>query len=197
MTGVTEMKRLVGDARGFTLAELLIVVAVLGFMMGALFTLQRQGQLAYLTGAARVEVQQNARVALDMMVNDLRAAQPVAGSVTRVLTGIDANCNTGTPPTSGGGTSMGFTDQFSKTVTYQMSGTDLQRVYNGTTDVLIGGVQSLQIWCYNAGGTLDSNLDNIREVLIQIKTQTERTAQAGSPGDQHAVVEGRVRFRNI
>ena len=55
----------------------------------------------------------------------------------------------------------------------------------------------MQIWCYNAAGTLDSNLDNIREVLIQIKTQTERTAQAGSPGDQHAVVEGRVRFRNI
>jgi len=191
------MKRLVGDARGFTLAELLIVVAVLGFMMGALFTLQRQGQLAYLTGAARVEVQQNARVALDMMVNDLRAAQPVTGSVTRVLTSIDANCTSGPPPTGAGGTSLAFTDQFSKTVTYQMSGTDLQRVYNGTTEVLVGGVQRLQIWCYNAGGTLDSNLDNIREVLIQIKTQTERTAQAGSPGDQHAVVEGRVRFRNI
>jgi prepilin-type N-terminal cleavage/methylation domain-containing protein len=185
------------NAHGFTLAELLIVVAVLGFMMGALFTLQQQGQLAYLTGAARVEVQQNARIALDMMVNDLRAAQPVTGSVTRVLSSIDANCNTGTPPTSGGGTSLAFTDQFSKTVTYQISGTDLQRVYNGTTEVLVGGVQGLQIWCYNAGGALDSNLDNIREVLIQIQTKTERTAQAGSPGDQHAVVEGRVRFRNI
>ena len=139
------MKRLVGDARGFTLAELLIVVAVLGFMMGALFTLQRQGQLAYLTGAARVEVQQNARVALDMMVNDLRAAQPVTGSVTRVLTSIDANCTSGPPPTGAGGTSLAFTDQFSKTVTYQMSGTDLQRVYNGTTEVLVGGVQEFVV----------------------------------------------------
>ena len=78
-----------------------------------------------------------------------------------------------------------------------IAATGVNRVYNGTTEVLVGGVQRLQIWCYNAAGTLDSNLDNIREVLIQIKTQTERTAQAGSPGDQHAVVEGRVRFRNI
>jgi prepilin-type N-terminal cleavage/methylation domain-containing protein len=198
------MKRVIRDTRGFTLAELLIVCAILGFMMGALFTLQRQGQLAYLTGAARVEVQQNARLALDTMITDLRSAQPVAGSTTQVISAIDANCSTGTPPSGGGGTSISFSDQNGTAVAYTLSGTncstsstgcDLQR--NGVT--VIGGVQQLQIWCYNnaSPSVLNATLANIREIRIQIRTRTERGAQTGSAGDQHAVVEGRVRFRNV
>jgi prepilin-type N-terminal cleavage/methylation domain-containing protein len=190
------MRRLLRDARGFTLAELLVAVAILGFMTAALFTLQRQGQLAYLVGAARVEVQQNARIALDTMMSELRSAVPVAGT-TQVVTSRDAACNTGAPPGTGGGISIGFTDQFSQTVTYQLNGTNLERTYAGVTDVLVGGVQQLRIWCYNGTGGLDNDLADIREVRVQIRTQTERGAQAGSAGDQHAVAEARVRFRNI
>lgn len=197
------MNRLVRDARGFTLAELLVVCAILGFMMAALFTLQRSGQQAYLTGASRVEVQQNARLGLDTMISDLRSALPVANT-TQIVTAIDANCATGAPPATGGGTSIGFTDENGTAVTYTLvgascstssTGCDLQK--NGTT--LVGGVQQLQIWCYNNAnpGALNATLANIREIRIQIRTKTERSAQSGSAGDQHAVVEGRVRFRNI
>ena len=195
------MNRVVRDTRGFTLAELLVVVAILGFMMGALFTLQRQGQLAYLTGAARVEVQQNARFALDMMISDIRSALPV-GATSQVVTAIDANCATGAPPNNGGGTSISFTDQTGTAVTYALvgascatAGCDLQK--NGTT--VIGGVQNLQIWCYDNStpAALNATLASIREIRVQITTQTERGAAAGSPGDQHAIVESRVRFRNV
>jgi hypothetical protein len=44
---------------------------------------------------------------------------------------------------------------------------------------------------------LSATLTNIREIRIQIQTKTERGAGAGTPGDQHAIVESRVRFRNI
>jgi prepilin-type N-terminal cleavage/methylation domain-containing protein len=200
------MRRVVRDARGFTLAELLVVVAILGFMMAALFTLQRQGQLAYLTGAARVEVQQNARLALDMMISDIRSAQPVAGSTTQVISAIDANCATGTPPGSGGGTSISFTDQNGTAVAYTIAAAGVGDCTTATAPclqknsvTLIGGVQQLQIWCYNNAnpGALSATLGNIREIRIQIRTKTERGAQTGSAGDQHAVVEGRVRLRNI
>lgn len=195
------MNRAVRDTRGFTLAELLIVCAILGFMMAALFTLQRQGQLAYLTGSARVEVQQNARLALDSMITDLRSAQPVAGSTSQVIgtAKIDANCATGTPSTSGGGTFVEFTAQDGHTVRYQLTGTDLERVDNGTTTVLVGGVQQFRIYCYDNSNVpvLSATVANIREIRIHIRTQTERGAQSGSAGDQHATVEARVRFRNI
>jgi prepilin-type N-terminal cleavage/methylation domain-containing protein len=195
------MTRVLRNAKGFTLAELLVVVAVLGLLVGGIFTLQRQGQLAYVTGAARVEVQQNARLGLDTMLNDLRAALPAAGT-TQIVTAIDAACSTGVPPGSGGGTSITVTDQNSTVVAYTLvgascatsaTGCDLQR--NGVT--LVGGVQSLRIWCYNGNGALSNTLADIREIRIQISTRSERGAQAGSAGDQHAVVEGRVRFRNV
>lgn len=197
------MRRFVRDARGFTLAELLVVVAILGFMMAALFTLQRQGQLAYLTGSARVEVQQNARLALDMMISDIRSALPIAGT-TQIITAIDNSCANGPPPATGGGTSISFSDQNGVATTYALvgancttsqTGCDLQK--NNVT--LIGGVQTLQIWCYNNATppALSFTLANIREIRIQISTKTERGARAGSPGDQHAKVESRVRLRNI
>jgi prepilin-type N-terminal cleavage/methylation domain-containing protein len=195
------MTRALRDTRGFTLAELLVVVALLGLVMGAIFTLQRQGQLAYLVGAARVEVQQNARLGLDTMLNDLRSALPAAGT-TQVVSAIDASCSTGVPPTSGGASAVTVTDQTGTVVAYQLvgascatsaTGCDLQR--NGVT--VVGGVQELRIWCYNAAGALNNTLADIRELRIQIRTRSERSAQAGSAGDQHAVVEARVRFRNV
>ena len=64
-------------------------------------------------------------------------------------------------------------------------------------ETVIGGMQSLQIWCYDSTGALNAALTGITEIRVQIATQTERGATAGSPGDQHAVVESRVRFRNI
>lgn len=193
---------MVRDSRGFTLAELLVVCAVVGLVMIGIFTLQRQGQLAYLIGAARVEVQQNARLALDTMMSDLRTALPVSNTPPQVVSAIDGNCSTGVPPATGGGTSVGITDQNSAVVTYQLvgvscatsaTGCNLQR--NGVP--VVGGVQELRIWCYNASGTLSNTLADIRELRIQIRTRSERSAQPGSPGDQHAVVEGRVRFRNL
>ena len=58
-------------------------------------------------------------------------------------------------------------------------------------------MQQLQIWCYDASGTLNFTLASIREIRIQIRTKTERGAGTGTAGDQHAVAESRVRFRNI
>jgi len=62
---------------------------------------------------------------------------------------------------------------------------------------VVGGIQELRIWCYNASGALNDTLADIREIRIHIRTRSERSPAAGSAGDQHAVVEGRVRFRNV
>ena len=88
------MRSLLLDQRGFSLAELLMVVAILGLMLAGLVFVQQQGQQSYLMGAHRVEAQQNARVALDLMVRELRSAQtitavPSGGLLGQLLCDLD------------------------------------------------------------------------------------------------------------
>jgi prepilin-type N-terminal cleavage/methylation domain-containing protein len=159
--------------RGFTLAELLIVCAVLGFIMAGLFTLQQQGQQAYMWGASRVEVQQNARIALEMMVTEIRSALSIS---------------------SVSATSVGFNDQNGTAVTYTLTGTNLQR--NGAT--VIGGVSSLTIQAFDSNGTATTTAANVRSVSLSLSTRTEKVS--GTPGgavNQHATVATRVRLRNL
>jgi len=168
------------NQRGFTLTELLISIAVIGMIMATIFTLQQQGQLAYLWGAARVEVQQNARLALDIMTRELRSAQS--------LTSVGANCNTT------GANTITFNDSGGTSVTYAVSGTALQR---SDTD-MIGGLESLKIWCYDSTGyTLTSTLADIRSLKIEIKVQVTETVSSQSLASQHATMESRVKLRNL
>ena len=167
------------NERGFTLTELTVACAVIGVVMAGIFTLQQQGQLAYLWGSARVEVQQNARIALDVMTRELRSAKSVSA------------CST---------TSISFKDATGTDVSYSRSGASLPYSLLRNTDDIIGGLQSITITCYKADGyTTTTTAVDVRSVLIQIQTQvSDPGATASSPaGQQHAIVESRVRLRNL
>ena len=173
------------NERGFTLAELLVATAVLGLVMLGVFTVQRQGLMAYQVGAARVEVQQNARAALETMFNEIRTAQ--------AITVAGAGCGTGPVPTGGGAKTLTLSDQGGAAVQYLWDDTTLQLQRNGT--ILIGGVQSLRIWCYDAADVLTATATNVRSVYVRIATQTEATPSLDR--NQHAFMETRVRLRNL
>ena len=81
---MTPLIRVLRDPRGYSLVELLMVCAVLGMILAGIFVMQQQGLQAYLLGSHRVEVQQNNRVTLDMMVTELRSALSIVtlGSAT-------------------------------------------------------------------------------------------------------------------
>lgn len=175
--------------RGFTLAELLVAMAVLGMILAGIFALQQQGQVAYTWGAGRVEAQQNARLALELMTSETRSAQ----SVTTVT-----NCNNASIGTN----DITFKNQNGDTIRYDVNGTYLERHVNssagGTNDYVIGGVVSLSIWCYDASGTtLTATAANVRSIKIKLTTTTEATVAASSPAAQRAVVESWVRLRNL
>lgn len=61
---------------GVTLVELLVAVALLSLIMVAFYTVFKGGTKAYQTGEERVEIIQNARVAFDIMVSQIRQALP-------------------------------------------------------------------------------------------------------------------------
>ncbi len=176
------MGRIVRDQRGFTLTELLVVTAVLAVVLGAVILIQQKGQEAYVMGSNRVETQQNARVALDLITRELRSATAV--------TAIASSTN------------MTFTDQNGASVQYQLSGTALNRTAGGSTTTLMGGVQSLAMTYYSAynpqtnTGTAAGTPSAVRVVKIDLEARTEESAGAGTFADRRARFESMVRLRN-
>jgi prepilin-type N-terminal cleavage/methylation domain-containing protein len=69
------------NQRGFTLAEMLVVCAIVGLVMASLLGLVMQGQQAYWFGTTQVDGQQTARVALERMAKEIREAgyEPLPG----------------------------------------------------------------------------------------------------------------------
>ena len=62
------------DQRGFTLAELLVAIAIVGLVMTGLLTLLMAGNESYLTGSNQVEAQAAIRAALERMTQEIREA---------------------------------------------------------------------------------------------------------------------------
>lgn len=62
------------NSRGFSLAELLVSLAVVGLALSGTFAVLHGALHAYSWGAARVEAQQSARVALERIARELREA---------------------------------------------------------------------------------------------------------------------------
>lgn len=163
---------------GFTLAEMLVAVAIISFVLAGLLLLQQQGQQAYLFGSNRVEVQQNSRVALELISRELRSAQSI------------------TTPQA---TNIVFTDMTGATIQYQLSGTNLNRTdpTNGTL-TLIGGVQGLTLTYKTQAGSTTTNAADIRVIDISITAKTEETGLASyAPGNRAVTVDTTVRLRNL
>lgn len=57
---------------GYTVTEMLVVAAVIGFIMAGLLTLLMSGQQSFTVGANRSEAQQNARLVLHRLAEEVR-----------------------------------------------------------------------------------------------------------------------------
>jgi len=169
------------NERGYSLAELLSAMAVLTVLLAGLLVTFQEGQNVYSFGAGRSEVQQNARVALDRMLRELRTAAQITTAIADDVkfTFVDDS-----------GTSV--------TVEYSLNGTNIQRnqtvpAIGGQPATLTGGVAGLTITYYDVSNDTTTTPGNVYSVDIQLTTQPEDTSLPNSP---RVVVQGRVRLRN-
>lgn len=177
---------------GFVLAELLVSLAVLGIVLAGVFTLQQQGQSAYLFGAARVEAQQSARAALDLFSYEARVA--------RAVTAVGLGCDT--PATGASDVTFEVQDPVTGNwvpVRYQRTGANLQRTYNnGVATIAVGGVQALKIVCYSLAGAPTAVPGDVRSLTISFTLLPEEYPTAShSPSSQQIAEESTVTLRNI
>lgn len=181
------MRQRADGSTGFALAELLVVLAVAGLVLLALTGLLQQGGQAYLDGTARLEAQQDARVALERLGRELRGA------------GIDPR-GTGFPPLLNL-TPTGFTIQNDlngdgviagnrERITYSLTGRTLRRNAGGGAQPLIDDVEALTFAYLDTEGRLTWVPGEIRSVLIAITTGPEK------PGTGGVTMTTQVRFRN-
>lgn len=103
--------RLVARARaesGFTLVELIGVLAILTIVLGALVTLFISGAKAELDLNDRFQAQQEARLAADRLRRDVHCATGITFSSGALITvGLPTEC-----PSAGGAASVAYTTQF-------------------------------------------------------------------------------------
>ncbi len=92
------MMKFIRNQKGFTLLEMLVSTAVFTIILFAVYTMLTGNQATYARGENRVEIQQNARVAMRRMIREIRmvgydpsSAIPAQASQTAVQI---ANANT-------------------------------------------------------------------------------------------------------
>lgn len=202
------------NERGFTLAEMLVVCAIVGLVMASLLGLVMSGQQAYLFGTTQVDAQQTARVAIERIVKEVREAgyhprNPDTNPTTCAAPPCYAFDAVGSAPTSssltlqydwnGDGTSAAsgtVTDPLlgirGERVIYSFSSGTLTRQEIGVDGIpvtLATGISALSFSYFAEDGTTTTTPANIRTVGVTVTAQTP-------PKGAFVTMVDRVRLRN-
>ncbi len=207
------------NERGFTLAELLVVVAVLALILLGVISLQQQGQLAYIMGSNRVEAQQNGRIAITLMSREIREACTITSLTSSAIqfTVVDptkANSVDCSSVTAGDILSVQY-----KLGTGSIASTLLRLFANAGSGLpapadctgtnaqycVVGGVDALSFTGYDLNNATTPPPTPgpacaptvICSVVISVRTKSEESLATYSPGNVRAWLDGRVRLRNI
>ena len=197
------------DERGFTLPELLVVMMMMLTVMFALYSIFDMGIRVFAFGNDKVEAVESARIGLDKMAREMRAAYPSdsVNSKTNLFWSAGAP-GTGTmPPASGPITFGNDLDGNRRTynpatgvpdpgeeITYRLNGTILER--NGqslTENVKSGGLTFAYL---DANLSPVTNEADVRVVRIKFEVSVNRNVSRG-PVTQTLQTDVSLRNRGI
>jgi Tfp pilus assembly protein PilW len=131
-------KRLAGRG-GFSFAELIVVVLISTFLIGALYTVLATGKNSWEINRDRIEIQQELRKGMDWMRRDLRQA----GVTTIVGVPADGTGYTSVVFQTPAGVSNGYVT-WSATVQYSVNAGRLIRTTGGVNRIVAQNFNTLQ-----------------------------------------------------
>jgi Tfp pilus assembly protein PilW len=175
-----------------SLADLLAALALVGLVLGGTLTLLRDGQQASALGAARIEAQQSARLALERLAREIRQAgrgltdpsAPALSAVEPSRIVIHADLDGDGRRAAGG-----------ETITWLVRDGVLRRNAGGGLQPIINGVRDFVLTYRDAEGQPTAEPGAVRAVGITLTT--EPAGAGGSPARRPlAVLSTEVRLRN-
>lgn len=187
------MRRLV---RAFSLIELLMVVGALGFVTGALALLFTSGHRSTLSADAYLEVQQEARRALDAMGKELRKAGNIGADLTgatRLNFQISRGYNVGgcTP----NATCWGNETSNGGWVHYLRNGTQLARCESMVSDTAITDFSGCRVLGNYAETFLVDYVSSTRTVSLRLQVKRSSSLLPNSAMDT-GTLRTQARLRN-
>ncbi len=170
-----------------SLADLLASLAVLGLVMAATTTALDAGQRASLVAGARAEAHQNARIALERLTRDLRAAGQGLAPAFPALTATDPTRLTLQLDQDGDAQPTAPNE----TITWTLAATTLRRAAGAGAQPMIDNVTSLTLTYLDATNTPTTTPADVRTITITITTKGD-----AAPAAPAATLTTSVRLRN-
>jgi prepilin-type N-terminal cleavage/methylation domain-containing protein len=173
---------------GFSLAELLVSLAVVGLTLSGAFAILHGALHAYSWGAARVEAQQSARVALERIARELREAgydptgagiAPIAVAASdRVTLQSDLNRN-------------GIVDATSERVTFLVRAGErvLRRDAGAGAQPIAENVRRFHLTYFEGSGAQTTDASRVASVRVDIEV-------GGSADGPTVIMQTDVAIRN-
>jgi type IV pilus assembly protein PilW len=180
-------------ADGFTLVEVLIVIAILSIVMGVAVTSFDNISRFFTRENVKSEAQKKTRFGMETMIQDIQLAglnpRGVAGG------GVQAAAATSIRLAA----DLNFDGDFSgpfETVTYALVGADLQQTNHLGTETLVENVSSFRLTYFNAAGTELAEPITIAEVR-SVGVTIAITKPAGRDQRVTRSYSTRIRCRNL
>ena len=187
----TLRKRLLQEERGFTLPEVLVTMMIMITVLFALYNIFDMSIRVFSFGNDKVEAVENARLGLERMEREIRAAYPVnrASGDNRVITSSIANPST--QITFGNDLNGNrVANDTGEQITYSLSGSSLSR--NGQPTVEFVKANGLTFRFLDKNGATTTTESEVAQVEISLEIEIDR----GNFGKRSQTLTTDVALRN-
>ena len=147
----------VQNHRGLSLAEIMTTILIFSVIAGGIYATMAAGDSSWFVNSVQIEMQQSLRIAMSRIKDDLQQSGPSAVANIPVNSPRDAATypdpdddpaydwyNTITFQKTSG-VNNGLISWDANAIQLVLSGTNLQRIYNGTTVVIAQNIQSFNV----------------------------------------------------